>query len=308
MTEAVGGPIAGGGAGALPIRGSLRTAWVREQRNVKRYLRNLEVTIPASVFLLVVLACFFGPWIFGLPGANAGKLGIQYQLLPLNSPGHLLGTDINGNDLLSRLLHGGQVSIEVGLGATTIGFILGSVLGTFAGYIGGIVDAAVMRFLDIQLAFPGLILALAVAAYLGPSELHVIFALSFFSVPGYARLTRAQALRLRERDYIAASRAMGASTWHVMRRHMSPNIMPSMLTFAFLQIGQAIVAEAALSYLGAGIPFPTPSWGNMVKVGQDYLRPRPDFVLIPGGMLFITILVCNLIANGLRDVAESEAE
>jgi peptide/nickel transport system permease protein len=246
----------------------------------------------------------------GLPGANAGEIGVNNSLRPLNSGGivNLLGTDISGNSLFSRLLYGGQVSIEVGLGATAIGFVIGSLLGTFAGYLGGVVDAIVMRILDIQLAFPGLILALAIASYLGPSELHVIYALSFFSIPTYGRLTRAQALRLRERDFIAASRSMGASVWYVMRRHMSPNIVPQMLTYAFLQIGQAIIAEAALSYLGAGIPFPQPSWGNMIRTGQDYLPVRPDFVLIPGAMLFLTILSCNLLANGLRSVASSEAE
>jgi peptide/nickel transport system permease protein len=210
--------------------------------------------------------------------------------------------------LLVIMLYGGRVSLEVGVGATVIGFFIGSLLGTVAGYLGGIVDTVVSRILDVQFAFPGLILALAIASYLGPSEMHVIWALSFNSIPGYARLTRASALRLRERDFVSASRAMGGSTWHVMRRHMSPNIIPGMLTFAFLQVGAAILAEAGLSFLGAGIPFPQPSWGNMIKIGQDYLRTRPDLVLIPGAMLFITILSCNLLANGVRNVASSEAE
>jgi peptide/nickel transport system permease protein len=302
--------IASGAMGAPTgtVRSPFQTSLARRRRRAARYLREPEVKYAGGFFLLLILFCYFGPTILNLPGPNSGLLGAKYFEEHLFSPGHIFGTDATGNDILSRLLHGGQVSIQVGLGATAIGFVIGSLLGTFAGYLGGWVDAVVMRFLDIQLAFPGLILALAIATYLGPSEVHVIFALSFFSVPGYARLTRANALRIRERDFIAASRAMGGSIWHIMRRHMSPNIIPSMLTFAFLQVGQAILAEAGLSFLGAGVPLPQPTWGNMIQEGQTYLAVRPDFVLIPGGMLFFTILSCNLLANGLRNVASSESE
>lgn len=294
-----------GAPGSLPS--AVPTAGVRRAR-IARYLRQRDVQISGGVFLLVVLFVFLGPLVFGLPGPNAGIPGAKTYQLPLNAPGHLLGTDADGNDILSRLLYGGRVSIEVGLGATVIGFFVGSLLGTLSGYLGGLVDAAVCRLLDIQFSFPALILALAIAEYLGPSELHVIYALAFNSVPGFARLTRSAALRLRERDFIAASRGMGASTWHVMRRHMSPNIVPGMLTFAFLQVGSAMLAEAGLSFLGAGIPLPQPSWGNMIKVGQDYLRTRPDYVIIPGAMLFITILSVNLLADGIRKVASSESD
>jgi peptide/nickel transport system permease protein len=280
----------------------------RRRRRLGRYLRNREVTVAGSVFLLVVLFVFLGPYIFGLPGPNSGLLLAKDLNLPLGSPGHLLGTDADGNDLFSRLLYGGRVSIEVGLASASIGFIIGSLVGTVAGYLGGVVDVLVCRLIDIQFSFPALILALAIASYLGPSELHVIYALSFNAVPGFARLTRGAALRLRERDFIAASRAMGAPVWHVMRRHMSPNIVPQLLTYFFLQVGTLILAEAGLSFLGAGIPLPQPSWGNMIKIGQDYLRTRPDLVMIPGAMLFITILSLNLLANGVRTVASSESE
>lgn len=276
----------------------------RRSRQLVRYLRNREVAGPMAVLLVVTLLCFLGPSVLNLPGPNAEAL--QHRWLPLGTAGHLLGTDANGNDLLSRLLYGGRISIEVGLGATAIGFVVGSTIGMLAGYFGGIVDSVVMRVLDVLLAFPGLILALAIATYLGPSERDVIFALSFFSIPAYGRLCRANAQRLRERDFIAASRAMGGGSWHVMRRHMPPNVVPALITYAFMQMSVAMLAEAGLSYLGVGVRVPTPTWGNMISQGQNYLAQRPDLVLIPGAMLFITILSCNLLANGLRDVATSE--
>jgi peptide/nickel transport system permease protein len=276
----------------------------RRGRTLSRYLSNREVSVPLVVLLLVVFFCFAGPYIFNLPGPNAGSLSQIY--LPLGSHGHLFGTDADGNDLLSRLLYGGRISIEVGLGATSIGFAIGSTLGTLAGYLGGFVDSLVMRVLDILLGFPGLILALAIATYLGASVRNVIFALSFFSIPAYGRLCRANVMRLKGRDFIAAARAMGGGSWYVMRRHIPPNILPAMLTFAFMQIGIAILAEASLSYLGAGVKVPTPTWGNLISQGQSDLAQRPYLVLIPGAMLFITILSCNLLANGLRAVATGE--
>ena len=276
----------------------------RRRETLARYLRAPEVSIPAAAILLIALFCFAGPWIFGLPGPNAGSLTQIMQ--PLGSPGHLFGTDADGNDLLSRVLYGGRVSLEVGTGTTTIGLLLGSTIGMIAGYVRGLVDSVIMRCLDVLLAFPGIILALAIATYLGPSERNVIFALSFFTVPAYARLSRATVLRLRTRDFVRASRSMGASARHVIYRHLAPNLVPALLTYAFLQVGISMLAEAALSYLGVGIRLPQPSWGNLISAGQTYLNNRPDMVLIPAAMLFLTVLSYNMLANGLREIASAE--
>jgi peptide/nickel transport system permease protein len=159
----------------------------------------------------------------------------------------------------------------------------------------------------VLLAFPGLVLALAIATYLGPNERNVIIALSFFSIPAYTRLARATVLRLRSRDFIAASRAMGATSRHVMMQHLAPNLVPALMTYVFLQVGVAMLTEAGLSYLGVGIRLPAPSWGNMIAGGQVSLGTRPDLVLIPAAFLFIAVLSCNLLANGLREIASSEA-
>ncbi len=269
-----------------------------------RYLRTPAVYIPLASLLIIAFLCFVGPYLFDLPGPNAGSL--HETLLPLGAPGHPLGTDADGNDILSRLLYGGRISLEVGFGATALGFAIGGTIGTMAGYLGKSIDMVFMRCLDVLLAFPGIVLALAIATYLGPNERNVILALSFFTIPAYARLTRATVLRLRNRDFIAASRSMGATSRHVMLQHLVPNLVPALLTFVFLQIGIVMLAEAGLSYLGVGIRLPTPSWGNMIAGGQIELTSRPDFVLIPAACLFLTVLSCNLLANGLREIAPSE--
>jgi peptide/nickel transport system permease protein len=220
--------------------------------------------------------------------------------VPPFSPGHILGTDPLGNDLLSRALYGGRISFEVGFGAQGIGFFLGSSLGMLAGLKGGIVDTVIMRIMDMFLAFPGLIIAITIAVYLGPSELHVIWAISFFTVPGMARLARAHTLRFRDRDFVVSAKLCGRTDRQILLRHLAPNVIPNVLTFISLGIGIAIVAEAGLSFLGFGVPPPAPSWGNMISQGQSYISEEPYQVLVPGAFLFFTVMCLNLLADAVR--------
>ena len=303
MTDAAGEfPMAWRSRQFRRVEDAMRSS--RRWQGAWRYLRSPAVNIPAGALVLVAFMCFAGPLLFNLPGPNAGSL--QQIMLPIGAKGHLLGTDADGNDIISRLLYGGRISLEVGLGAAAIGFVVGSTIGTVAGYLGGAVDSIVMRCLDVLLAFPGIVLALAIATYLGPNERDVIIALSCFTIPAYSRLARATVLRLRSRDFVAASRSMGASSRHVMLQHLAPNLVPALMTYVFLQVGIAMLTEAGLSYLGVGIRLPAPSWGNMIAGGQNSLGTRPDLVLIPAACLFITVLSCNLLANGLREIASSE--
>jgi len=259
---------------------------------------NSEIALPAAGLILMTLACFVAPFVFPIAGPNAGNLSYS-NILPL-SPGHIFGTDPLGNDVLSRVLYGGRVSIEVGLGSCFLGFTLGGLLGIFAGFKGGAIEVVIMRILDMFLAFPALVLAITIATYLGASELHVIWAISFFSVPGFARLARAHTLRLREQVFVVSSKLSGQRDRTILLRHIAPNVIPNLVTFSFLFIGIAIVVEAGLSFLGLGVPPPQPSWGNMISVGQSYLASNPDLVLIPAAFLFFTVMCLNLLGDALR--------
>lgn len=260
--------------------------------------RSLEVWGPAGVLILIVFLCYLGPYIFSVPSPINGS--IIDANLPMGSPGHLFGTDPVGNDILSRLMYGGRVSIEVGLGTTVIGMAVGGLVGIIAAYKGGLLETIIMRILDVLIAFPSLVLTLAVAEALGPGELHVIYALAFFSVPAFARLARAQALRLRELDFVLAARLSGNKSMKTIVGHIIPNVAPTLLTFSCLGISVVILIEAALSFLGLGVRPPAPSWGDMISQGQQYLATDPNLVLVPSICLFITAAALNLLGDGLR--------
>ncbi|MBO0691442.1 MAG: ABC transporter permease [Acidimicrobiaceae bacterium] len=247
---------------------------------------------------LVVLMCYLGPYVFSVPSPINGS--IISANMGIGSPGHLLGTDPVGNDIFSRLLYGGRVSIEVGLGTNIIGMSVGGLIGIIAAYRGGLVETIIMRILDVLIAFPSLVLTLAVAEALGPGELHVIYALAFFSVPAFARLSRAQALRLRELDFVLAARLSGNKSFRTIVGHIVPNVAPQLLTFSCLGISVVILIEAALSFLGLGVRPPAPSWGDMISQGQQYLATNPNLVLVPSICLFITAASLNLLGDGLR--------
>jgi peptide/nickel transport system permease protein len=263
-----------------------------------RALRDPGVAIPAGILVLIVLACFAGPALFAVPSPTVGNL-TQY-LLPLGSPGHLLGTNQLGNDMLSRMLYGGRVSIEIGLAATAVSLVIGVLLGAFCGYLGGAADMIMMRVLDILFAFPNIVLAMAIAAYLGPSVIHTIWAISAFAVAGFGRLARAQTVKIRQLDYVVAARAGGASTWRIVTSHIIPGISGPLMTFALIVVGQAMLIEAGLSYLGLGVPIPQPSWGNLISSAQNYVVQAPQLLIMPAVALFVTIASINLLADGLR--------
>jgi peptide/nickel transport system permease protein len=271
---------------------------VQPGRRRRSWAVDPEIIIPGAVLVLIVGACFLWPLVYPLPPPVGGS--VLNSGLPPFSPGHILGTDPVGNDILSRILHGGQVSIEVGVAVTLIGLLIGGVLGAIAGYCGGIVDAVLMRALDVLIAFPALVLAVAIAEGLGPSELHVIWALSFFSVPAFARIARGGTLRLHGRTFMLAARLSGTRPWRILLRHVTPNILPQLVTFGLLGMGVVIILEGALSFLGLGIPDPAPSWGNMIALGQGTLSAQPELVIIPSLFLLATVLSLNLLGDGLR--------
>ena len=254
--------------------------------------------LPVALLTVIFLLCFVWPLVGPVPPPTGGT--ILDANAAMFSHGHFLGTDAVGNDEWSRLLYGGRTSLEIGLAVNALGLLVGGLLGAAAAYIGGWRDAVIMRILDVLIAFPSLVLALAIAQSLGPSKLHTIWALSFFSVPAFARIARAATLRVREQTFMAAARLAGTSHRRILLRHVAPNILPQLSTFALLGMGITIVLEGALSFLGLGIAPPAPSWGNMIQAGQGILSAQPRFVLLPSAALFITVVSFNLLGDGLR--------
>jgi peptide/nickel transport system permease protein len=265
----------------------------------QRLGRSLRLWIPAGLLIALLALCFLWPLVYKMPSSTNGNI-INADAPPL-SPGAWLGTDQNGVDEFSQLVYGGQVSFEVSIAVTAIGMVIGSVLGIIAGYFGGWVDAVLSRVLDILIAFPALVLALAIAEGLGPSEFHVILAISVFSIPAFGRVTRGATLVLRELPFMVAARLAGARRWRIILRHIVPNILPGILTFSLLGIGIVIILEGALDFLGYGVPPPTATIGAMISNGQQTMTVTPEYVLIPSIFLLLIVVSVNMLGDALRE-------
>jgi peptide/nickel transport system permease protein len=258
----------------------------------------LNITIPGGFLILLVALCFVWPVVHRIPPPTGGSV-LNANKGPF-SPGHIFGIDAVGNDIFSRIVYGGRVSLEVGVSTQLIGIVVGGGLGMVAGFSRGAVAVAITRLLDVLIAFPSLVLALAIADGLGPSELHVIWAISFFSVPAFARIARGATLRLRDQTFMVAAGLMGTARWRMLRYHLLPNMAAQLTTYALLGAGVAIIIEGALSFLSLGIPPPGASWGNMIASGQNTLSVQPSLVLIPSLFLLATVAALNVLGDGLR--------
>ena len=256
-----------------------------------------RVRLAAFGASLLLAAAAVGPWISPWP-ANEQLLE---RRLEGPSRDHPLGLDELGRDVLSRLLAGARVSVAVGLAVVGVAGTIGTLLGAAAGALGGRWDTALMRVIDVFLAFPGILLAIALVAVLGPALRNVVVALVAIGWVGYARLARGQVLQLREQEYVLAARAAGASRLRILFRHLLPNVLPLAVVQASLALAGAILAEASLSFLGLGIQPPTPSWGAMINAGRSHLLDAPHVTLFPGLAILLSVLSLNFLGDELVD-------
>jgi ABC-type dipeptide/oligopeptide/nickel transport system permease subunit len=259
--------------------------------------------IATAVMLGIVASAVLAPWIAPY---DPLVVDIRHRLAPPawiqgGAPDHLLGTDQVGRDLLSRVLHGGRVSLLVGVAAVLVSATLGVLLGLAAGYFGGRLDAVIMTLLNVMLSFPFVLLALAVIAVLGPSLPNMIAVLGVADWPLYGRVIRAETLSIRERDFVIASRALGAAHVRIVFRQIFPNLVSVIVVIATLQVARVIILESFLSFLGLGVQPPTPAWGNMLGEGRVYMLNSWWIAAFPGLAIFVTTLVINLMGNALRD-------
>jgi peptide/nickel transport system permease protein len=270
-----------------------REFWARLRRN-RMAMAGLILVL--GLFLVSILAPWIAPY-------DPYAIDLKQVLMP-PSPQHFLGTDTLGRDVLSRIIYGSRVSLKVGFVAVGLATIIGLLLGAVAGYYGGLVDQTIMRLVDLMLCIPVLFLILAVIAGLGPSIWNIMVVIGLTGWMGVARLVRAEFLSLREREFVAASRALGASDARLIFRHLLPNALAPVMVSATLGVAGAILMESALSFLGLGVQPPTPSWGNIITAGQANIEIAWWLSLFPGLAILVTVMSYNLLGEGIREAID----
>ncbi len=285
--------------------------WTHEHRSQleeyrlmgRAFLRDWLAVASLVIILLFIFGAIFAPWLTPYPEQGRGEPNVLEKFLP-PSWQHPLGTDNLGRDVLARILFGGRTSLSIGFLVVIIAVVIGTPLGALAGYFGGWLDEAIMRLTDIFLAFPSLLLAIAIAAALGPSFTNAMIAVALTWWPWYTRLVRAQTLSLRERPFVEAARGIGVGEGTIILRHILPNVMTPVLVQATMDIGSAILTGAAMSFIGLGAQPPTPDWGQMVNLGRIYFINYPWLATFPGLAIFLVSLSFNLLGDSIRDIAD----
>ena len=285
---------------SAPARTLWGDAWSRLRRN------KLAIFGAVWIVLMILVALTADLWVpqtLGSPTEADSTTMTQDSRLP-PSPEHPFGTDTLGRDVLCRVIYGARISLAVGVLATAISTAIGLVMGAIAAYYGGIWDTIIMRLADIFLAFPYTLFVIAMLAVIGPGIQNVFIAIGILGWPSIARVFRSAILSVKENDYVDAARAMGASDARIVARHIFPNSVASIVVYATMNIGGAILTESALSYLGMGVVPPDPSWGIMIQDGQTYLATQPWLMLMPGLAILTTVLAFTLLGDGLRDALD----
>jgi len=269
------------------------TAW-------RRFLRNRLAVVGLALIVLLVLSAALAPWL--APYDPTRQSLIEKRAKP--GAKYWLGADEFGRDILSRVIYGSRVALLVGVLSVLIALVGGLLLGTVSGFAGGWLDTVMMRAIEILLAFPYLLLALAIVAAMGTGALNTTIAVGVWGIPTVTRMVRGSVLALRETEYVGAARALGAAAPALLRRHILPNVVPGLVVYATLFMANAILLEAALSFLGLGVQPPTASWGLMVSTGRDVLLVAPHVATVPGVAIMVAVLAFNLVGDGLRDALD----
>ena len=271
-----------------------------KNKMLRRFLKRKLAVAGAILVLFVLGVAFLGPV---LVSHSPVKMNIRGALQGPSAE-HWLGADHRGRDTLARLAYGAGISLKVGLMATGIALFLGVTLGSAAGYMGGMTDSSVMRAMDALMAFPGILLALALVSVLQPGIPSLVIALGVVSIPRFSRIARAAVLQKKSLDYVQAARALGKRRWAILTSDILPNCLSPIIVQATLTLPSAILGEAALSFLGLGTPPPAPSWGRMLNEARGFMEINPELAVYPGAAIFLTVLGFNLLGDGLRDVLD----
>lgn len=260
-------------------------------------LRSPHFLMGGTLAVALLFCAAFAPW---LAPADPYFQDYTAVLAPPGSPGHPLGTDQFGRDLLSRVLYGARLSLFVGLTSVVLGLVFGVLLGLLAGYFPGL-DRPIMGLVDVLIAFPGILLAIAIVAAIGTGLINVVFAVAVFSVPTFARITRGSVLSVRSRDFVTAAQSLGARDGRIITRTVLPNILSPIIVYGSLRLATSILTAATLSFLGLGAQPPSAEWGAMINEGRTYLSTARHLSVVPGVAIFLTVLAFNLLGDSLRD-------
>lgn len=266
----------------------------------KRLSKNKAAVVGGFFVLMFIVVSLIGPLLTTQDPTHVNVL----NKLKTPSAEHWFGTDNFGRDIFTRIIHGMSLTLKVGFQSVAIGGVIGVVLGIVSGYYGGKIDAIIMRIMDVLLAFPGILLALAIVSVLGGSLRNVIIAVAVFSVPAFARIVRGSTLTVRKLEYIDAVRALGASDFRIIFKHIFPNVMSPIIVQATLRIATAVLTASGLSFLGLGAQPPAPEWGAMLNDGRTYMKTAPHLILFPGIMIVLVVLAFNIFGDGLRDALD----
>lgn len=270
-----------------------------------RFLQNKTFVVFSVLALCIILAAIFAPVITG--GADPLKGSLMDALLPPCKE-HIFGTDKMGRDIFTRIIYGARASLSATFGVVALIFLLGSVLGVISGYFGGVADAVIMRIADMMLAFPGLVLALAVAGIMGASIKNAIIAIVVVSWTKYARLARSLVMKIRGSDYVAAAIVTGSKTPYMLIRYMLPNALPTLIITAATDVGSMMLELASMSFLGFGAKPPAPEWGYMLNEGRACMQTAPWLMIFPGLAIFVVVVVFNMLGDSVRDILDPKDE
>ena len=285
----------------LPVVGAPMSYW----RTVAWRLRRDPTTVVAGALLLaIVLSALLAP-VLAPYDPNAGS--IRLRLAPVGAPAHPLGTDEQGRDMLSRLLHGGRMTLLAGLTPVVVAFLIGTTLGVLAGYVGGWTNTLVMRTSDIFYAFPAVLLAIAISGSLGPGLWNTLLSLSIVFIPRVIRVAESATVQVKSLEFVAAARASGAGLWPIMRHHLLANVLGPVLVFASTQVSLSMILAAGLSFLGLGVTPPAAEWGLMLSTLRGSIYVNAWVPALPGVAIFLTSMAFNLLSDGLRDAMEIRA-